>query len=281
MRKWNQFYGEMKLFCLVRCESWNPYELKVWCHFRGMPWWSENCHRHRSTQKQILHDYYLHDLIQCRFLLFLFGLTRTMSCFFSFNCPLHHLQCILSKDTAGKVRCVFSRQILLVFSSTKMHLKNWLCKKASWSAWLQLSQSLSRPCTSHPLELISLGCKLRVHWGSLLAFSFQWMETTQWPAQHCTSKELIKDLSSMKTKAGLQIRFSNLKGQTLEKSAGQRNSQTCQMGENTWESVGKSSTPSKQMPPSQPYSKYANRLRIVENKEQSAQKVIPQGWGNI
>lgn len=92
-----------------------PYELKVWGHFKGTPWWSGHCHRHRGTKKQILPDYYLHDLIQCRFLLFLFGLTRAMSCFFSFNCSLHHLQCILSKDTAGRVRWYFHSRSLHFF----------------------------------------------------------------------------------------------------------------------------------------------------------------------
>lgn len=110
MKKLNQFYGEIKLFCLVICQSWNS----IWTEgLRSLPRWSGHCHR--GTQKQILHDYYLHDLIQCRFLLFLFGLTRAMSYFFSFNCPLHHLQCILSKDTAGKVRWCFHIRSCIFF----------------------------------------------------------------------------------------------------------------------------------------------------------------------
>lgn len=145
-----------------------PYKLKVSGHFKGTPWWSEHCHRHTGTQKQILHDYYLHDLIQGRFLLFLFSLTRAMRCFFSFNCPLHHLQCILSKDTAGKVRWCFHCRSY-IFTLYQNAFEELAVQKGLMVAWFQLWQFPFRPCTPPPLEMISLGCKLHVQWGSLLA----------------------------------------------------------------------------------------------------------------
>lgn len=72
--------------------------------------------------------------------------------FFSFNCPFRCLQCTWSKDAAGRARWSFHSRPQLV-SSTKLHLKNCLHKKAADLSDFSHAKSPFRPRTPPSLGL--------------------------------------------------------------------------------------------------------------------------------